>query len=164
LLFHPDKGGQEEDFKNISVAHEVLSNTKKRREYDLTVLASSNNTDGMATRSILVLLERLYSSMKGKEVKFNDVSNTIGNGIPRTRSSASMSTQPTEEKFGMKEENHCKIAINKTMEFLVNMKDAIEEIFNAPMARFAAKMTQMYKLAQSFALNISENDFVKKSF
>ena len=34
LEHHPDKGGDEERFKKISVAYDILSNENKRREYD----------------------------------------------------------------------------------------------------------------------------------
>ena len=35
LLFHPDRGGNEEIFKNLSQAYEILSDSKKRRQYDM---------------------------------------------------------------------------------------------------------------------------------
>ncbi len=35
LKYHPDRGGDEEKFKEIAEAYEILSNDKKRREYDL---------------------------------------------------------------------------------------------------------------------------------
>lgn len=35
VLHHPDKGGTEQKFKEINEANEVLSNPKKRQEYDL---------------------------------------------------------------------------------------------------------------------------------
>ena len=34
MLHHPDKGGNEQDFKNITKAYEVLSNKEKREIYD----------------------------------------------------------------------------------------------------------------------------------
>ena len=36
LMFHPDKGGDEEKFKALSVAHSILSNPEKRKMYDQT--------------------------------------------------------------------------------------------------------------------------------
>lgn len=35
LRHHPDKGGNQEKFKEISVAYEILSDTEKRQNYDL---------------------------------------------------------------------------------------------------------------------------------
>jgi len=35
LSHHPDKGGNEEEFKRITEAYEVLSDNKKRKEYDI---------------------------------------------------------------------------------------------------------------------------------
>lgn len=34
MVHHPDKGGKEENFKNIQKAYEVLGDPEKRREYD----------------------------------------------------------------------------------------------------------------------------------
>ena len=34
LLFHPDRGGNEEIFKNLSQAYEILSDNEKRKKYD----------------------------------------------------------------------------------------------------------------------------------
>ena len=36
MKHHPDKGGQEDDFKAISRAHDVLSDDRKRQVYDMT--------------------------------------------------------------------------------------------------------------------------------
>ena len=35
IKHHPDKGGDEKKFKDISEAYEILSNPKKRKIYDL---------------------------------------------------------------------------------------------------------------------------------
>jgi len=36
LKHHPDKGGNEDDFKAISRAHDVLADDRKRQVYDMT--------------------------------------------------------------------------------------------------------------------------------
>ena len=36
LIHHPDRGGNEEEFKNITKAYEILSDDEKRKRYDLT--------------------------------------------------------------------------------------------------------------------------------
>jgi DnaJ family protein A protein 2 len=36
LIHHPDRGGNEEEFKNITKAYEILSDDDKRKRYDLT--------------------------------------------------------------------------------------------------------------------------------
>ncbi|CEM13962.1 unnamed protein product [Vitrella brassicaformis CCMP3155] len=41
---HPDKGGTKEAFQKVNEAHEVLSNAKKRRQYDLTLAGGVRKT------------------------------------------------------------------------------------------------------------------------
>jgi len=43
LKKHPDKGGNEEEFKKIINAYEVLGNPHKRLKYDLCLLKNGNN-------------------------------------------------------------------------------------------------------------------------
>ena len=46
MKHHPDKGGQEDDFKAISRAHDVLSDDRKRQVYDMTGNVEGEGGDG----------------------------------------------------------------------------------------------------------------------
>jgi molecular chaperone DnaJ len=49
---HPDKGGDEEIFKKISNAYSVLSDDKKRKEYDLTGKNQNANSRGYSEEDL----------------------------------------------------------------------------------------------------------------
>jgi DnaJ-class molecular chaperone len=44
--YHPDKGGDESKFKEITEAYSILSDERKRREYDTYGQAFAGNTGG----------------------------------------------------------------------------------------------------------------------
>tara|TARA_B100002052_G_C15881385_1_gene599458 strand:- start:1284 stop:2381 length:1098 start_codon:yes stop_codon:yes gene_type:complete len=52
LQHHPDKGGNEDKFKKIQTAYEVLSNSEKRNKYDRFGLDSINNESDIRQNDI----------------------------------------------------------------------------------------------------------------
>lgn len=46
LEHHPDRGGDEEQFKKIAEAYDILSDETKRRNYDVTGKVGGNSNDG----------------------------------------------------------------------------------------------------------------------
>lgn len=59
-LHHPDKGGDEHLFKEISAAYEILSDPEKRKQYDVSGLEGVDDDDGAAARG-----EDLFSMFFG---------------------------------------------------------------------------------------------------
>jgi DnaJ homolog subfamily A member 2 len=59
-LHHPDKGGDEHKFKEISAAYEILSDPEKRAKYDQYGLQGVDDDDGAAARG-----EDLFSMFFG---------------------------------------------------------------------------------------------------
>jgi DnaJ homolog subfamily A member 2 len=59
-LHHPDKGGDEHKFKEISAAYEILSDPAKRQQYDKYGLEGVDDDDGAAARG-----EDLFSMFFG---------------------------------------------------------------------------------------------------
>jgi DnaJ-class molecular chaperone len=49
---HPDRGGNPEEFKSIQEAHEILTDEKRRKMYDMTGSTDTHNMDGMAAGGI----------------------------------------------------------------------------------------------------------------
>lgn len=58
--YHPDKGGDEEHFKEIKLAYEILSDPDKRKQYDLTGKIS----DDLGIRNeVLTQLSQMFSRL-----------------------------------------------------------------------------------------------------
>lgn len=88
LKNHPDKGGDEEVFKNINEAKEVLTDSNKRKIYDLYGLDGLNQMNNRSQQNenivkgenmvhqIKITLDDLYN---GKTMKFNITRNVICN-------------------------------------------------------------------------------------
>lgn len=86
LKNHPDKGGDEEVFKNINEAKEVLTDSNKRKIYDLYGLDGLNQMNNRSQQNenivkgenmvhqIKITLDDLYN---GKTMKFNITRNII---------------------------------------------------------------------------------------
>jgi curved DNA-binding protein CbpA len=46
LIYHPDKGGDKAKFKEVAMAYKILSNEKKKKEYDSSLAATYNDLIG----------------------------------------------------------------------------------------------------------------------
>ena len=67
MKHHPDKGGDEKEFKDISEAYEILSDSNKRKTYDLGGYEALDGSGGMSTGNPLDIFESMFgsSSMPG---------------------------------------------------------------------------------------------------
>ena len=61
LVHHPDKGGDPEEFKRVSAAVAILSDARKRREYDSTLL-QARSRDGLSAVDIAAQSDKLRST------------------------------------------------------------------------------------------------------
>jgi curved DNA-binding protein CbpA len=55
-MHHPDKGGDEEVFKRIKLAYEILSNPVRRKQYDLTGETTTTNAQDEAIANIVQII------------------------------------------------------------------------------------------------------------
>ena len=55
-MHHPDKGGDEEMFKRIKLAYEILSDPIRRKQYDLTGETTTTNAKDEAIANIVQIL------------------------------------------------------------------------------------------------------------
>jgi len=55
-MYHPDKGGDEETFKNIKLAYEILSDPIRRKQYDITGETTTSNAKDEAVANIVQIL------------------------------------------------------------------------------------------------------------
>lgn len=71
LKHHPDKGGNEDKFKKIKTAYEILSNSEKRAKYDKFGMQSLNNETNVQGNDIFNMFfsksKMYYSKRKGKD-------------------------------------------------------------------------------------------------
>ena len=55
-MYHPDKGGDEEMFKLIKLAYEILSDPVRRKQYDITGETTTTNAKDEAVANIVQIL------------------------------------------------------------------------------------------------------------
>ena len=55
-MYHPDKGGDEDIFKHIKLAYEILSDPDRRKLYDITGETTTSNTKDEAVAKIVQIL------------------------------------------------------------------------------------------------------------
>ena len=55
-MYHPDKGGDEEMFKLIKLAYEILSDPVRRKQYDITGETTTTNAKDEAVTNIVQIL------------------------------------------------------------------------------------------------------------
>jgi len=61
-MYHPDKGGDEEIFKNIKLAYEILSDPVRRKQYDITGETNTTNAKDEAVANIVSILLHVVPS------------------------------------------------------------------------------------------------------
>ena len=66
-MHHPDKGGNEEVFKRIKLAYEILSDPIRRKQYDLTGEATTTNAKDEAIANIVQILLHVVPSFNVDE-------------------------------------------------------------------------------------------------
>ena len=61
-MHHPDKGGDEEAFKRIKLAYEILSDPVRRKQYDITGETTTTNAKDEAIANIVQILLHIVPS------------------------------------------------------------------------------------------------------
>ena len=61
-MYHPDKGGDEDIFKRIKLAYEILSDPDRRKQYDITGETTTSNTKDEAVAKIVQILLHVVPS------------------------------------------------------------------------------------------------------
>jgi curved DNA-binding protein CbpA len=61
-MYHPDKGGDEEIFKRIKLAYEILSDPVRRKQYDITGETTTSNAKDEAVANIVQILLHVVPS------------------------------------------------------------------------------------------------------
>ena len=61
-MHHPDKGGDEELFKRIKLAYEILSDPVRRKQYDITGETTTTNAKDEAIANIVKILLHVVPS------------------------------------------------------------------------------------------------------
>ena len=61
-MYHPDKGGDEEMFKLIKLAYEILSDPVRRKQYDITGETTTTNAKDEAVANIVQILLHVVPS------------------------------------------------------------------------------------------------------
>jgi curved DNA-binding protein CbpA len=66
-MYHPDKGGDEDIFKRIKLAYEILSDPIRRKQYDITGETTTSNTKDEAVAKIVQILMNVVPNFNADE-------------------------------------------------------------------------------------------------
>ena len=66
-MYHPDKGGDEETFKSIKLAYEILSDPIRRKQYDITGETVTSNVKNEAVEKIVQILLRVVPNFNADQ-------------------------------------------------------------------------------------------------
>jgi curved DNA-binding protein CbpA len=66
-MYHPDKGGDEELFKRIKLAYEILSDPIRRKQYDITGETRSTSTRDEALSNIIQIVLQVVPSFNAEK-------------------------------------------------------------------------------------------------
>ena len=66
-MHHPDKGGDEEMFKRIKLAYEILSDPVRRKQYDITGETTTTNAKDEAISNIIQIILHVVPSFNADE-------------------------------------------------------------------------------------------------
>ena len=66
-MHHPDKGGDEETFKRIKLAYEILSDPVRRKQYDITGETTTTNARDEAISNIIQIILHVVPSFNADE-------------------------------------------------------------------------------------------------
>ena len=66
-MYHPDKGGDEDIFKRIKLAYEILSDPIRRKQYDITGETTTSNTKDEAVAKIVQILLHVVPNFNADE-------------------------------------------------------------------------------------------------
>lgn len=74
MVHHPDRGGDEEKFKEIAEAYEVLSDPKKKQHYDTYGTMDQNNGGGYAGYSdAFDFMEQMFGRARNRQPTGSDI-------------------------------------------------------------------------------------------
>ena len=66
-MYHPDKGGDEETFKRIKLAYEILSDPVRRKQYDITGETTTTKVRDEAISNIIQIILHVVPSFNADE-------------------------------------------------------------------------------------------------
>ena len=66
-MHHPDKGGNEEVFKRIKLAYEILSDPVRRKQYDITGETTTTNAKDEAISNIIQIILHVVPNFNADE-------------------------------------------------------------------------------------------------
>ena len=66
-MHHPDKGGDEEIFKRIKLAYEILSDPIRRKQYDITAETGTTNAKDEAIANIIQIILHVVPNFNAEQ-------------------------------------------------------------------------------------------------
>jgi len=80
-MHHPDKGGDEEVFKRIKLAYEVLSDPVRRKQYDITGETTTTNAKDEAISNIIQIILHVVPNFNADEEDLIKITESEANAM-----------------------------------------------------------------------------------
>ena len=98
-MHHPDKGGDEETFKRIKLAYEILSDPVRRKQYDITGETTTTNAKDEAISNIIQIILHIVPSFNADEEDLIKIAESEANAMLEMVKNDILNTEMQIQRF-----------------------------------------------------------------
>jgi len=98
-MHHPDKGGDEEMFKRIKLAYEILSDPVRRKQYDITGETTTTNAKDEAISNIIQIILHVVPNFNADEEDLIKIAESEANAMLEMVKNDILNTEMQIQRF-----------------------------------------------------------------